>query len=67
MKPVTVAAFNSREEALPLRDCLIDAGIPAEIRVDLRVEQLMDQTRPGTGVRIEVPRDQFEAALHLVE
>jgi hypothetical protein len=66
MKPVSVAAFNSREEAEPLCHRLRAAGIVAEIREELRLDVGMGFGRPSTGVRIEVPRDDFEAALRLV-
>jgi hypothetical protein len=66
MKPVSVAAFNSREEAEPLCACLLAAGIAAEIRDELRLDMGLGYGRPSAGVRVEVPRDDFEAALQVV-
>jgi hypothetical protein len=66
MKPVSVAAFNSREEAEPLCARLESAGIPAQIRDELGLEGLVDFPRPSAGVRVEVARDDFQAALQLV-
>jgi hypothetical protein len=66
MKPVSVAAFNSREEAEPLCACLVAAGIAAEIRDELRLDAGLGFGRPSAGVRVEVPRADFEAALQFV-
>jgi hypothetical protein len=66
MKPVSVAALNSREEAEPLRAHLLAAGIPAEIRDELGLEVGLGFGRPSAGVRVEVSRNDFEAALKLV-
>ncbi len=66
MKPVSVAAFNSRDEAEPLRERLAAAGIAAEIRDEVRLDAALGFSRPSAGVRIEVPREDFEAALQLV-
>ena len=66
MKPVSVAAFNSREEAEPLRARLVTAGIAAEIHNESPVVAGLDFARPTAGVRIEVPRETFETALQLV-
>jgi hypothetical protein len=66
MKPVTVAAFNSPEEAEPLRQRLIAAGIQAQLRHELESEGKTPVLRPSAGVRIEVPREHFEAALRFV-
>ena len=66
MKPVSVAAFNSRDEAEPLRTHLVAAGIAAEIRSELRMDMVLGFGRPSAGVRIEVPREDFEAALQMV-
>lgn len=66
MKPVTVAAFNSREEAEPLRAWLCAQGIEAEIRRETDPDGLLHFARPAPGVRVEVRREDFEAALNLV-
>ena len=66
MKPITVAAFNSPEEAEPLKKRLIAAGIPAEIHNEPKPDGTQDYSRASAGVQIEVPRMHFEAALEIV-
>src|SRR5207245_3558241 len=65
MKTVTVAAFNSQAEAEPLKMRLVAAGIAAEVHSESKLEEL-DFSRVSAGVRIEVPRSDFEAALGIV-
>lgn len=65
MKLVTLAAFNAKAEAEPLCAQLRDAGIAAEIRPDAGVAA-GGFVRPSAGVRLEVPRGDFERALRLV-
>ncbi len=65
MKPVTLAAFNSRSEAEPLRQQLSAAGIWAEIRPESGPGSGPFE-RPSAGVRLQVPREDFERALQLV-
>ena len=66
MKQVTLAAFNSREEAEPICQYLKAAGIRAELRSESPLEGLMAFARPSAGVQIEVARDDFEGALKLI-
>lgn len=66
MKTVTVAAFNSPAEAEPLKSRLAAAGIQAEIHSESKLGETLDFSRPRAGVRIEVPRDDFERALRMV-
>ena len=66
MKPVSVAAFNSREEAEPLQERLLAAGIAAEIHNELPMDTGLGFVRASAGVRIEVPRADFETALRMV-
>ena len=66
MKPVTLAVFNSREEAEPMRQLLCDAGIWAELRPETDAAGLLQFGRPVSGVKVEVPREDFEDALQLV-
>jgi hypothetical protein len=66
MKPISVAAFNSRDEAEPLRARLVAAGIAAEIHKELRMDTALGFGCPSAGVRIEVPREDFETALQMV-
>ena len=66
MKPISVAVFNSRDEAEPLQALLVAAGIAAEIRNELRMDTGLGFGCPSAGVRIEVPREDFERALQMV-
>lgn len=66
MKSVTVAVFNSPSEAESLQSKLAAAGIHPRICQESGTEELLDGARPSAGVRIEVPRHEFEAALQLV-
>jgi hypothetical protein len=66
MKNVTVAVFNSFGEAGLLKERLIAAGIPADIRTQPTVEETLDFARLAAGVHVEVPRENFEAALGIV-
>ena len=66
MKSVTVAAFNSPAEAEPLKMRLVAAGIAAEVHSESKLDEELDFSRVSAGVRIEVPRSDFEAALNIV-
>ncbi|PYJ96747.1 MAG: hypothetical protein DME23_19050 [Verrucomicrobia bacterium] len=66
MKTVTVAAFNSPAEAEPLKTRLVAAGIAAEVHSESKLDEELDFSRVSAGVRIEVPRSDFEAALSIV-
>jgi len=66
MKTVTVAAFNSPAEAEPLKGRLAAVGIQAEIHSESKLGETLDFSRPRAGVRIEVPRGDFERALRVV-
>jgi len=66
MKTVTVAEFNSAADAEPLHRRLVAAGIKAVLCDGARVEKTPTFFRPSAGVRIEVPRDEFETAFRLV-
>src|SRR5207249_11199331 len=66
MKPITVAAFNSPEEAEPLKTRLIAAGIPAEIHNEPKPDETQDSSRASAGVQIVVPRVHFESVLEIV-
>lgn len=65
MKTVTVAEFNSAADAEPLHRRLVAAGIKAVI-CGAQAEKASTFFRPSAGVRIEVPRDEFETAFRLV-
>lgn len=58
--------FNSRTSAEPLQKRLVEAGVGAEIHDELRLEKFWFVSRPETGIRIEVPADQYERAYELL-
>jgi hypothetical protein len=66
MRTVTVAEFNSAADAEPLHQRLVAAGIKAVLCNGSRPETTPTFFRPSAGVRIEVPRDEFETAFRLV-
>ena len=66
VKPVTLAVFNSREEAEPMRQLLCEAGIWSEVRPETDIEELLQFGRAATSVKVEVPREDFEQALQLL-
>jgi len=66
MKAVTVAAFNSLPEAELLKMRLVAAGIQAQIHNESKLDEDLDYSRVSAGVRIEVARADFEAALGIV-
>ena len=66
MMRMPVAIFSSRTKAEPLQKRLAEAGIQAEIHDELRLEKLWFVSKPGAGVRLEVPAIQFERAEQLL-
>src|SRR5437868_1378860 len=60
MNRIAVATFNDRAKAEPLQHRLAEHGIKAEIHDELRLEKLWFVSKPKTGVRLEVPANQFE-------
>jgi predicted Zn-ribbon and HTH transcriptional regulator len=61
-----VARFSNRAKAEPIRERLAQAGIPAEIHDELRMEKLWFVSKQEAGARVEVPADQFERAEQLL-
>jgi hypothetical protein len=66
MTRTPVAKFPNRAQAEPLRARLAQAGIPAEVHDELRLEKLWFACKPESGVRLEVPSDHFERAEELL-
>jgi len=62
MNRIPVAHFNGRAKAEPIKQRLAQAGIPAEIHDELRLEKLWFARKEDCGVRLEVPADRFERA-----
>src|SRR2546421_10615234 len=66
MNRIPVALFPNRAKAEPLQKRLADCGLQAEIHDELRLEKLWFVSKPGCGVRLEVPAEQFERAEQLL-
>ena len=66
MNRITVATFPSRAAADPLQHRLMESGIQAEIHDELRLEKLWFVSKPQTGIRLDVPVQQFEQAHQLL-
>ena len=62
MNRIPVAHFNERAKAEPIQLRLVQAGVPAEIHDELRLEKLWLARKQDCGVRLEVPAKQFERA-----
>jgi hypothetical protein len=67
MKTITLATFNSREQAEPLRHRLEEAHIPAWIRDSGILKFLWFVHRPRAEVRLEVPARDFQQSLRMLE
>src|SRR5262245_59991776 len=66
MNRILIATFVNRSQAEPLKQRLIDHGIPAEVHDELMLEKFWFVSRPKAGVRLEVPAGQFEKAYRMV-
>jgi predicted Zn-ribbon and HTH transcriptional regulator len=66
MNRIPVALFSNRTKAEPLRARLVQAGIPAEVHDELKLEKLWYIPKGSAGARLEVPADQFERAYELL-
>ena len=63
---VTVATFNKREMAEPLRQRLAKAGIHAEVQDEHRFEWLWFVFKPLAAIRLKVHKQDFERAQKLL-
>ena len=66
MNRITVATFSDRTRAEPVQHRLTDHGIKAEIHDELRLQKLWFVSKPTTGVRLEVPANEFEKCAKLL-
>jgi hypothetical protein len=66
MNGVTIATFNSVEQAEPLREKLERAGVPAEVHHDL-MERLWFVAKPLANVRVQVAPQDYEKAKNLLK
>src|SRR5260221_5764787 len=62
MNRMSVALFSNRAKAEPIRQRMAQAGLPAEIHDELRMEKLWFVSKAEAGARVEVPAAQFERA-----
>ncbi|MEO8427922.1 MAG: DUF2007 domain-containing protein [Verrucomicrobiota bacterium] len=66
MNMITVATFNKREQAEPLRQRLEAAAIHAEIHDEHRFEWLWFVFKPLAAIRLKVHKKDFETARTLL-
>jgi hypothetical protein len=67
MKTVPLVTFNELEPAQQLRDRLQQAGIPATIHDESRLERFGFMSKPLAAIHVEVPQAHYLAARHFVE
>jgi hypothetical protein len=66
MNMVTIATFNERAKAEPLRKRLENAGIHAEVLEEYRFEWLWFVFKPLAAMRLKVHKQDFERAQKLL-
>src|SRR5689334_17279438 len=66
MEPVTVLTFNEPEQAEPLKRKLEEAGIPAAIYDERRLQRIFLCPESLAGIRLRVDKKDFERARALV-
>jgi predicted Zn-ribbon and HTH transcriptional regulator len=66
MKTTTLATFNDRAHAEPLKERLEAANIPVEIHDDSAQERLWFVGKPRAGVHLNVRAADYEKALGLI-
>jgi len=62
----TIATFNERRQAEPLRARLKESGIPAEIEDESAMERLWFVSSPLAGVRLKVRSSDYKKAIRLL-
>jgi hypothetical protein len=65
MNMIRIATFSDHAHAVPLQKLLLAEGIPAEIHEKARFRKLWFIPTPQSGVRVEVPSDQYKQACRL--
>jgi hypothetical protein len=66
MEPVTVLTFNEPEQAEPLKQRLEQAGIPAVIYDERKLQRAFLSRESLAGIRLRVDRKDFERARALL-
>jgi hypothetical protein len=67
MKATTVATFNEREHAEPVRKLLEDAGIHAEIFDERKLQKYWFRSEPWAGIHLSVDKKDSEQARKLLD
>jgi len=67
MNNVPLATFNELEPAQKLRERLQQAGIPANINDESKVERFWFMSEPLASIHIEVPQPKYLEARKLIE
>ncbi len=67
MHPITVLTFNEVEHAQPLKERLEQAGIPAQIHDDRKLEKYYFMSPPLACIRVRVDRSQWQRARELLQ
>ncbi len=66
MNAITVATFNQRAEAEPLKQRFAAANIAAEIHDESTMERLWFVREPLASIRLKVPSDKYEESRQLL-
>jgi len=66
MNRISVALFSNRARAEALQERLLNAGIKAEAHDEQYLEKLWHVSKAASGVRLEVPADQFDRTEQLL-
>jgi len=66
MNRIPVALFSSHEQAQPIQQRLVQAGVAAEIHEELGPQRLWFVSKRAAGARLEVAANQFEQAERLL-
>jgi hypothetical protein len=66
MNRIPIALFSSREQALPIQERLLKAGVVAEIHEELALQKLWFVSKRAAGISLEVAASQFEIAQQLL-
>lgn len=66
MNRIRLALFPHRAAAVPIRDRLAEAGIPAEIHDHLQLERLWFVSKRAAGARLEVPLNAWARSAELL-
>ena len=63
----TVATFNDREKAEKVKGKLVQAGIPAEVHDESKLQKFWFVSKPLAGEKVIVDEKDFDRACHTLE